>query len=113
MIRNTPRHPDRQVRRPILARPLLARPLLALGVIAIAVPLAAPALADEVEGTVVAHDRLAHRVIMDDRTIYEYDPATTTLPRAILAGDRIRIDYRGGEDGVEAVTSIEIVAPRG
>ena len=78
----------------------------------ITVPVA-PALADEVEGTVVAHDRLAHRVIMDDRTIYEYDPAKTVMPRAILAGDRVRIDFRGGEDGIEAVTEIEIVTPRG
>ena len=74
---------------------------------------AAPALADEVEGTVVAHDRLAHRVIMDDRTIYEYNPETTKVPRAILAGDRVRIDFRGGEDGIESIQSIEIVTPRG
>ena len=75
--------------------------------------LAAPALADEVEGTVVAHDRLAHRVIMEDRAIYEYDPASTALPRAILAGDRVRIDFTGGEDGITSVESIEIVTPRG
>lgn len=86
----------------------MTRMILALGLAAIA----GPALADEVEGTVVAHDRLAHRVIMDDRTIYEYNPATTELPRAILAGDRVRIDFRGGEDGIESITSIEIVTPR-
>lgn len=70
---------------------------------------AVPALADEVTGTVVAHDRVAHRVIMEDRTIYEYDPATTELPRAILAGDTVRVTYRGGEDGIEAIERIEIV----
>ena len=92
-----------------LAVTLLATPAIAL----LAVPFAAPALADEVTGTVVAHDRVAHRVIMDDRTIYEYDPAKTVLPRAILAGDRIRIDFRGGEDGIEAIDAIEIVTPGG
>lgn len=71
--------------------------------------IAAPALADEVTGTVVAHDRVAHRVIMDDRTVYEYDPATTELPRAILAGDTVRIDFTGGEDGIESIQRIEIV----
>ena len=77
------------------------------------VVIAAPAFADEVEGTVLAHDRVAHRVVMSDRSIYEYNAETTELPRAILAGDRIKITYRGGEDGIEAIQRIEIVEQGG
>ena len=87
----------------------MTRLILALGLVAVA----APALADEVEGTVLAHDRVAHRVVMNDRSIYEYNAETTELPRAILAGDRIKITYRGGEDGIEAIQKIEIVEQGG
>ena len=90
----------------------IAAPTLATTTLA-ATMLAAPALADETTGTVVAHDRVAHRVIMNDRSVYQYNPETTKLPRAILAGDRVRIDYRGGEDGIEAINAIEIVTPGG
>ena len=104
---------NRTTAAPALAPAFVAAPAAALvGALAAAL-LAAPALADEVTGTVVAHDRVAHRVIMDDRTIYEYDPAGTELPRAILAGDTIRITYRGGEDGIEAIQRIEIVEAGG
>ena len=87
----------------------MIRTILALGMAAAAVP----ALADEVEGTVLAHDRVAHRVVMNDRSIYEYNAETTELPRAILAGDRIKITYRGGEDGIESIQKIEIVEQGG
>lgn len=87
-------------------------PTLALAT-TLATSLAAPALALETTGTVVAHDRVAHRLVMQDRTSYQYNPETTELPRAILAGDVIKISYRGGEDGVESISRIEIVTPGG
>ena len=94
-------------------RTLLATATFAIVFAAPLIASTATALADETSGVVVAHDRVAHRVIMEDRAIYQYDPAKTVLPRAILAGDTIRIDYRGGEDGIEAINSIEIVTPGG
>ena len=75
-------------------------------------PLApAPARADEVTGVLLAHDRKAHRVVLESREVYEYDPETTALPDQLLAGARIRIDYRGTEDGIEAITAIEVIEP--
>ena len=71
--------------------------------------LAAPALADETTGTLVAHDRKAHRIVMDDRTVYEYDPEATERPDVMTAGMRLKITYRGTEDGTEAITAIEVV----
>ena len=68
-----------------------------------------PARADEVTGTLLAHDRKAHRIVLESREIYEYDPETTEKPDTLLAGAVIRITYRGGEDGVESVSAIEVV----
>ena len=76
--------------------------------IAFALPTLAPALADETTGTLVAHDRKARRIVMDDKTIYEYTE-DTERPETLTAGMRVRIDYRGGEDGIESISSIEIV----
>ena len=68
----------------------------------------APASADETTGTLVAHDRKARRLVMEDRTIYEY-AETTERPELLTAGMRIRIDYTGTEDGIEAINTIEVV----
>ena len=84
-----------------------------IAMLALFTPLAlgalAPAHADETTGTLVAHDRKAHRIVMDDKTVYEYDPESTERPDVMTAGMRLRIDYRGGEDGIESISSIEVV----
>ena len=82
---------------------------LALSTALLASAFAAPALADETTGTLVAHDRKAHRIVMDDKTVYEYDPETTERPETMLAGARLKITYRGGEDGIESISKIEAV----
>ena len=85
--------------------------LLAVAVSAAALlaPVAvAPALADEVTGTLVAHDRKARRLVMDDKTVYEYAEATER-PEVMEAGVQLKITYRGGEDGIESISKIEIV----
>ena len=71
--------------------------------------LAAPVAADEVTGTLVAHDRKAHRIVMDDRTVYEYNPETTERPEVMTAGMRLKITYRGSEDGIESISAIEVI----
>ena len=81
---------------------------LVLSTALLASALAAPALADETTGTLVAHDRKAHRIVMNDRTVYEYDPETTERPETMTAGMRLRIDFIGGEDGIEKITSISV-----
>ena len=69
---------------------------------------ASHALADETTGTLVAHDRKAHRIVMDDKTVYEYSPDGTEMPERLEAGMRITITYRGGEDGIEGVSRVEV-----
>ena len=68
----------------------------------------APALADETTGTLLAHDRKARRIVMDDKTIYEY-AEETERPETMTAGMRIKITYRGGEDGIESISKVEVV----
>ena len=75
--------------------------------LAFVLPAAAPALADEVTGTLVAHDRKARRLVMDDRTVYEY-AEETERPETMTAGTRLKITYRGGEDGIESISAIEV-----
>ena len=101
--------------RPGLSRPGLSRPGLSVTLaVLLSVPLLAapaslaPALADEVTGTLVAHDRKARRLVMDDRTVYEY-AEETERPETMLAGTRLKITYRGGEDGIESISRIETV----
>ena len=84
---------------------------LALGAATLVLVSTVPAAADEVTGVLVAHDRKAHRVVLDSREIYEYDPETTERPEQLLAGATIRITYRGTEDGIEAINRIEVVEP--
>ena len=78
----------------------------ALGALALALG-TVPAWADETTGTLVAHDRKAHRIVMDDKTVYEYDPEATERPETMTAGMRLKITYRGGEDGIESISKIE------
>ena len=85
--------------------------ILVASAIAFAVTPTTAALADEVTGILLAHDRKAHVVVLRNREAYEYDPETTELPDELLAGSRIRITYRGGEDGIESVSAIEVVEP--
>ena len=92
--------------------PLPFRRFAALAALApLALSLAGPALADEVSGTLLAHDRKANRVVLESREIFEYDAEKTELPEELLAGSVIRITYRGGEDGVESIQRIEVVEP--
>ena len=78
--------------------------------IALAVLLAAaPALADETEGEILAYDRLANLVVMRDRTVWELG-AELMVPADLQSGDRVRLVYRtAGEDGVTKIDSIERV----
>lgn len=69
--------------------------------------LAAPALADETEGEILAYDRLANLVVMRDRTVWQLGTGTL-VPADLQSGDRVRIVYEtAGEDGVTEIGSIE------
>lgn len=76
--------------------------------IALAVLLAAaPALADETEGEILAYDRLANLVVMRDRTVWQLG-SEITVPADLQSGDRVRLVYEtAGEDGVTRIDSLE------
>ena len=68
--------------------------------------LASPALADEATGKIVAFDRVANVIVLDDKTIWPLGEATETSPD-LVAGDEVTITFVGNEDaGVDKITSV-------
>lgn len=66
----------------------------------------APALADETTGTVLAFDRFAKVLVMEDKTVWEIGDATA-VPAGIKAGDRITITFTSaGDAGVTSVDAL-------
>ena len=79
---------------------------LPLAVLCIAALPALPALAETTEGTVLAFDRLAGRLVLDDKTVWSLGKAL--VPADLAAGDTVTIDYvAGGDEGIRSVTSVK------
>ena len=71
---------------------------------------ALPAFADETKGEIQAFDRFARIIVMKDKTVWQL-AADTPAPEGLKAGDVVKIEYKTlGEDGLDKITSIEIVA---
>ena len=69
---------------------------------------AAPALADELEGAILAYDRVANVIVMNDRSVVPLETFEGELPEDLVAGDRVAIVYQSDEDaGISAVQSVE------
>ena len=67
------------------------------------------AFADTVEGKIVAYDRKAHVLVMEDRTIYSLTNYDAPVLAELKAGDNVKIEFQGeGEDGYGLVTSVEV-----
>ncbi len=64
---------------------------------------------DSVEGTVVAFDRKANRLVLSDRTAWSLEGIKHAPPAALKAGDRIEIEYESDEDGILVVHEIKIL----
>lgn len=72
---------------------------------------AMPAFADSATGKVAAFDRVAHRVVLDDKSIFSFDPAIVAVADSLNAGDEVKIDYTAaGDDGIVRINSITIIA---
>ena len=68
---------------------------------------AAPALADETTGEIIAYDRLANVIVMKDKTVWELGPELL-VPSDLAAGDRVRLVYEtAGEDGLTKIDALE------
>lgn len=69
---------------------------------------ASPALADEIESTVLAFDRVANVIVLRDKSVMPLDSFEGELPEDLVAGDRIAIVYDSNEDdGIFLVRSVE------
>ena len=74
--------------------------LLALGA-------ATSALADELEGTVLAYDRVANVLVMRDRTVIPLETFAGEMPEDLVAGDRVALRFDSNEDtGISMVHSV-------
>lgn len=67
---------------------------------------AAPAIADEVTGTVLAFDRVDKIIILEDKTVWNVK-SPETMPEDLKAGDSVRITFKSeGDSGTTAVNSV-------
>ena len=77
---------------------------------ALAALLALPAglaAADDTTGTIVAFDRAADVIVLQDRTVWELG-AKTLIPADLEAGDRVKITFTSaGDSGVGTIVSLE------
>lgn len=65
--------------------------------------------ADTIEGKVVAYDRKAQLLVMEDRSIYSLAGYDAPLLAELEAGDMVLIETKGeGEDGYGLVTEITV-----
>lgn len=72
---------------------------------AVLAALAGPATADETTGTIAAYDRLAHVIVFEDKTIWEF-PGALELPADLKAGDKVKIMFTSTGEGVAKVQSV-------
>ena len=67
----------------------------------------APALADELEGTVLAYDRVANVLVMRDKTVIPLETFEGEPPEDLVAGDRVAVRFDSNEDtGISMVHSV-------
>lgn len=87
----------------------MKRTLITATVLAAALT-ATEGLADTFEGKVFAYDRVAERLVMEDKTVYTLSKAETEIPSTLSAGDRVTVDYVSlGEDGVGVISKVVIL----
>ncbi|WP_146590044.1 hypothetical protein [Puniceibacterium confluentis] len=69
---------------------------------------AVPALADSTTGKVVAFDRKANVLVLEDKTIWSLE-TLTTVPEDLKSGDMVEIRYNSNADnGWGRINAIEI-----
>ena len=70
---------------------------------------ATPALADSVTDTVLAFDRKAGIIVLEDKSVFTLSAGDAQAPDGLKSGDTVTITYESlGEDGYGIIQSIEI-----
>ena len=68
---------------------------------------ATPVAADSVTGTILAFDRVARVIVLDDKSVWPIVPKDFPIPDDLVAGEKIRIDYvSNGDNGIGRVAAI-------
>lgn len=68
-----------------------------------------PAFADSVSGTVLAFDRVAQLVVLDDKSVWSLKDGGTVAPDDLRAGDRVTIDFQtSGDNGYGKILGIAV-----
>jgi hypothetical protein len=74
---------------------------------------ASMAYADSTVGEVVAYDRKAQRIVLDDKTIWTLEGSEAVVPPDLKAGDRIEIDFESaGDNGISKVEAVRPAPPK-
>lgn len=60
-------------------------------------------------GTVLAFDRTAQILVLEDKSAWPLSNMQNTLPINIAIGDHVRIEYESGEDGTRRVHGIRVI----
>ncbi len=85
------------------------RTALLTALITAATVAAAPVLADSVSGTVLAFDRKAGLIVLQDKSVFTLTATDAEAPEGLKAGDMVTISYESlGEDGYGVIDSIAI-----
>lgn len=70
------------------------------------------AFADSIAGAVLAYDRKAQLIVLEDKTVWTLEGSEVAVPPDLKAGDRIEIDFEfAGDDGITKIEMIKRVAP--
>ena len=84
--------------------------LLVLSAAWILVVSASASYADTFKGTVIAFDREANVIVIDDKSVFNFEGQGVMVPDDLKAGNTIEIESEGeGEDGYGNLTSVKIL----
>jgi len=67
---------------------------------------------DVTQGTILALDRKARMLVLEDRTVWSLELMKSEIDSGLKAGDRIEIHYRADEEGVDEIRSIVMLPPK-
>jgi len=88
------------------------KPLLSFAVIAVLLTAPGAYAMDVTQGTILALDRKAHRLVLKDRTVWSLELMKSPIGADLKAGDRIEIRYEADEEGVREIRSILMLPPK-
>lgn len=87
------------------------KPFLSLAVVSILLITTTHAAADVTQGTILALDRKARLLVLEDRTAWSLELMKSDIAADLKAGDRVEIVYESDEEGIGEIKSIKPISP--